>query len=287
MCGEATERDGRYDAVDRKHPELIDDAQKLSVRTRDAALDAAAAFEGRVRVIASVREIAGIRRADAMIVATSRASIVSVPETFRTDLAILDASSRQPRRQADLSLPMLWRNGSASVLFHEAIAHPAEHRMPSAEWPQWLTVTDEPPFAIDDRGRATAAVDLFEDAPRSWRRDSFREIPRQRMSRVIARQHDAPHGLPARFIAIELASGGSYDPMRDEIRVHVVAASEVNGQDELPLHPFEIGASRSAVASSLKGASGEPLRYPGVICSFEGHETYVASHAPLILTEFA
>jgi hypothetical protein len=43
-------------------------------------------------------------------------------------------------------------------------------------------------------------------------------------------------------------------------------------------------ASRQAIARALIGAEGHPQRYPGVICSREGQELFVASHAPVLLT---
>jgi hypothetical protein len=47
---------------------------------------------------------------------------------------------------------------------------------------------------------------------------------------------------------------------------------------------FTISRSRAQIAASLSGAEGEPIRYPGVICSREGQELYVASHAPVMIT---
>ena len=43
--------------------------------------------------------------------------------------------------------------------------------------------------------------------------------------------------------------------------------------------------SRANIARAFIGASGEPLRYPGVICSREGQELVVGSSAPLLLME--
>ena len=48
---------------------------------------------------------------------------------------------------------------------------------------------------------------------------------------------------------------------------------------------YACNCSRAEIAASLSGASGEPIRYPGVICSREGQELYVASHAPVIITD--
>jgi hypothetical protein len=48
--------------------------------------------------------------------------------------------------------------------------------------------------------------------------------------------------------------------------------------------PFALRASRREVAQALIGATGDPIRYPGVICSREGQEIYVGSRAPVMLT---
>lgn len=287
-CGEAVERDGIFLAADAKHPHLIEEAEVLAKKVRQDALAAAADFDCRMRIIATAREVAGVRRTDAIVISTTRMSVVSEPPTLGVDLDLLrELSSRVATDDADLTLPLVWRRGSAAVLFHEAVAHPAEHCMPPLAWPAWLSIIDEPAFTVDDCGHARVAVDLLEDAPRSWRRDTFREIPRQRMSRVVAQQDGAPFELPARYIEVDLASGGSYDPLTDVVVVHVVAAREVSAGAAKVLRPFQLRASRAAIAASLLGADGAPERCPGVICSSEGHETYVASSAPVIVSRLA
>ena len=51
-----------------------------------------------------------------------------------------------------------------------------------------------------------------------------------------------------------------------------------------PLAPFQIRVPRERVARAIVGASGEPLRYPGVVCAREGQELVVGSFAPLMIT---
>src|ERR1043165_2477137 len=47
---------------------------------------------------------------------------------------------------------------------------------------------------------------------------------------------------------------------------------------------FTVRATRAKFAAALPGARGEPLRYPGVVCSREGQELVVGSFAPLLVT---
>jgi hypothetical protein len=96
------------------------------------------------------------------------------------------------------------------------------------------------------------------------------------MTHLIARQTNAPFVLPSERIDVQLIAGGAYDPLTDIVTIDVAVSSA---------GPFTIRRSRAEVAASLTGASGEPIRYPGVICSREGQELYVASHAPVMITD--
>ena len=53
---------------------------------------------------------------------------------------------------------------------------------------------------------------------------------------------------------------------------------------EVAVPRLTIRATRSDIARSIVGATGDPIRYPGVICSREGQELFVGSYAPLIVT---
>ncbi|HET7433094.1 MAG TPA: hypothetical protein VFN10_00130, partial [Thermoanaerobaculia bacterium] len=172
----------------------------------------------------------------------------------------------KPRR----SNVFLWRNGSAAVLLHEAIGHAAEHGHAPLQWPSWLTVRDED-------------ADLLREPPRRWRRESFRDLPLRRMTNLVVAQHDAPFAPPDDYIEINLIRGGAYDPLTEMVTIDVAHATH---QGEA-IAPFRIRQSRDEVARALRGATGEPLRYPGVICSSEGQELFVGSHAPVMLTSFA
>jgi hypothetical protein len=72
--------------------------------------------------------------------------------------------------------------------------------------------------------------------------------------------------------------------LTESCSVRIAAADLIDGDDATPLGPFELHRSRAAIARSLAGARGEPLRYPGVICSREGQELVVESWAPELVT---
>lgn len=151
-------------------------------------------------------------------------------------------------------LPIVWLNGSAAVLLHEAIGHAREHGAAEISWPAWLTV----------------------EAPLALRRETFRDVPLPRMTHLIARQSGAPFAPPSERIDVQLVAGGGYDPVTDIVTIDIAVSTA---------GAFSIQRSRSEIAASLEGAVGEPLRYPGVICSREGQQLYVASHAPVMLMD--
>ncbi|HEX8409858.1 MAG TPA: hypothetical protein VF883_13440 [Thermoanaerobaculia bacterium] len=154
------------------------------------------------------------------------------------------ASSRPP-------LPLVWQNGTAAILLHEAHAHPLEHFLPPLALPPWLEV----------------------EVPLQLRRATFRDIPLLRMQHVRVTQHDAPFELPAEHIEIHLIDSGAYDPLTDVVTLRIASSS---------VGPFTINEPRTNIR--VLGAEGEPRRYPGVICSREGQELVVASYAPTLIT---
>jgi hypothetical protein len=95
------------------------------------------------------------------------------------------------------------------------------------------------------------------------------------MLHLVARQNGAPFALPDERIDVHLVAGGAYDPLTDIVTINVAASSA---------GAFTIKRTRTEIAASLAGATGEPIRYPGVICSREGQELFVASHAPVMIT---
>jgi hypothetical protein len=191
-------------------------------------------------------------------------SVVTDAAHLEADVALLRrAASGTPNdaveREEAAALPMVWRNGSAAVLLHEAVGHAEEHgRTPLL--PPWLTV----------------------DNPLSLRRASFRDVPLLRMTNLVARQHGAPFALPDTRIEVLLVDGGAYDPLTDVVTLRISAADLVTGDVVRRLAPFAFERPRATL--TFLGAAGEPIRYPGVICSREGQEVVVGSHAPLMVT---
>ena len=156
----------------------------------------------------------------------------------------------RPGRLGMTERPILWKNGSAAILLHEAFGHPAEHAQASIEWPAWLTI---------DLGLRS-------------RRATFRDVPLLRMTHVAVSHDDAPFDVPDDVIEVELVAGGAYDPLTETVTLQIAVPR------------FELRATRRQVAQSLAGAYGDPIRYPGVVCSREGQELVVPSFAPVMIT---
>lgn len=247
------------------------DAELVAACEEDAAFAAPPDSRGlQVRVVASARRIGPhVRRETIVTMSDGKCSVVSRDPSILERLAAVRVS------ESRTDLPILWTNGSASVLLHEAVGHAAEEGATAVPWPGWLEVTDEPPFPVDDVGSVTVPRNLLTSPPSAWRRESFRNIPIRRMSNVVVRQTGAPFDLPARFIEVHALAGGSYDPLTDTVVVDVAVSTAGS---------FRIRRKRSDIAASLAGARGEPLAYPGVICSREGQELAVGSSAPDVIT---
>jgi hypothetical protein len=240
--------------------EAVDTCDDRLSRACDAASDAARAL---VRTLpeAQVRmRVRATREDDAESVETTitlrihGVSIVTTPADAHRDYALLRelAGSKPATKLAPL--PIVWQNGSAAVLLHEAIGHAREHGAAEISWPAWLSV----------------------EAPLALRRETFRDVPLPRMTHLIARQSGAPFEPPHERIEVQLVAGGGYDPVTGIVTIDVAVSSA---------GAFNMQRTRPEFAASLIGAAGEPIRYPGVICSREGQQLYVASHAPVMLTD--
>ncbi len=240
MYGRAEQRGDEIVAIDAR-----DDALVAACERAMAELRAAMPSDARVRLVA---------RSDsepAMTIEIGGVSIVTSPELAAEDVQLLRSLvATEPQRPHPPNLPILWHNGSAAVLLHEAAGHPAELDVPPVEWPSWLRV----------------------DCPMAMRRASFSDVPLRRMTRVVVSQENAPFELPERRIDVHLVRGGAYDPLTGIVTIDVA------------IPPFTIRATREQIAAAIAGAKGEPVRYPGVVCSREGQELVVGSFAPLLVT---
>lgn len=255
--GQAFEDERGLRAVDVGDPKLIAACEAAMEELRACVVP-----DARVRLVA---EATGEGLTKTIVVTLNGLSVVTTPEHLDDDVALLRSVSSSPVVDTpSRSIPLLWKHGSAAVLLHEAIGHPLEHGQASIELPSWLTV----------------------DVPLQSRRASFKDVPLLRMMEVVARQANAPFALPERRIEIVLVDGGAYDPLTELVTVRIAAAVLIDGDDARALAPFTIEEPRAHIAEAIIGASGEPLRYPGVICSREGQELVVDSHAPLMITEF-
>lgn len=273
------------DAVDR---ELLD----LSEREMSAARAAILGGQSRMgaRIVATARRSPSAVITESVITFSAGAvSVVTSPVHAQADRErLLRIASRQIDQSVEPhGIPMIWKNGSASVLLHEAAGHPAEHGQPAIRWPAWLSVRDEPPFDFDDANRRVAVVDLLRgEMPTAMRRSSFADVPLPRLSNVVVRHDHAPFDAPRTHLDILLIAGGRYDPLTATVSMFVAAADLVEDGVARGVRPFVIRESRERIANAIRGARGEPERYPGVICSAEGQEIFVASHAPEILVVF-
>lgn len=238
-----------------------DDALVVACERELERLRAAMPGDALVRLVADA-STEGL--SSAMTVRVGPLSIVTNPTYIHEDMDLL-------RRSAGIQLavspassppaaPMLWLHGSAAVLLHEAAGHPQEHgHAPPLALPDWLRVV----------------------IPLRLRRASFRDVPLLRMTHVQVTQTGAPFALPSDPVEVHLVHGGAYEPLTGIVTVRIAAAA-FRGR---PVPPFDIHVHRSAIR--FLGAYGDPVRYPGVICSREGQELVVESSAPALLTELA
>ncbi|MEA2237676.1 MAG: hypothetical protein QOC81_2400 [Thermoanaerobaculia bacterium] len=251
MHGVARQNGNSIEAVDARDERL---AHLCAGALESARASVSALREARVRMrVRATREGEAELVETTIIVGIDGLSIVTTPEDVHRDYELLMglAGSKQSTKAG--RLPIVWRNGSAAVLLHEAIGHANEHGAAAVAWPSWLSV----------------------DTPIALRRETFRDLPLPRMTHLIARQSGAPFALPDERIDVQLVAGGGYDPLTDAVTIDVAVSTA---------GPFTIRCTRAQIAASLVGASGDPVRYPGVICSREGQALYVASHAPLMVT---
>jgi hypothetical protein len=276
MHGMARHRRNAIDAIDDCDDELRVLCERESDRIREAL---AGLKEGRARAVVSARRSGDtVALAATISITVLDLSVVTTSPHLSTDYEMLvEIASVRPETTADRGLPIVWRNGSAAVLLHEAAGHAAEHEHAPVRWPAWLTTVDE-----SDEGSADL---LAGEPPRAFRRQSFSDVPLRRMTNVVAGNRSSEIALPPRRIDVLLVAGGRYEPLTETVTLSISAADLVEGERSVRVRPFSITQSRADVAAALRGAKGAVRRYPGVICSREGQELFVGSYAPDVLTE--
>jgi hypothetical protein len=246
MHGVAMQRGDSIEASDARDDALV---RACDVGIEEARATLAALDDARVRIVVRATNDDDVETT--MTIGVGGVSVVTTPSNALADYELLH---RVRNGSAPLRGAIVWLNGSAAVLLHEAFGHASEHDAAPVAWPSWLSI----------------------DAPLVSRRETFRDVPLMRMTHLTATQNDAPFVLPGERVEVELVAGGAYDPITDIVTIDVAVSSA---------GLFTIRRSRAEVAASIRGASGEPIRYPGVICSREGQELYVASHAPVLITD--
>ena len=256
-CGEAIRDESGIVATDTLDEQLVRVCDK-AIATLRQSLEP----DLRMRLVAHATP----EGSNGVIVATLAGhSVVTSPPHAAADIRLLRtvASTPPTSRHPPGDLPLVWKNGSGAVLAHEAIGHPLEYGLDPEGLPAWMHV----------------------DVALAERRASFRDVPLTRMRHVRVTQTLAPFTLPARRIEVLLVDGGGYDPLTDAVTIRVSAADLVDGATVARLAPFEVVDSRRLILRAIVGASGDPVRYPGVVCSREGQELFVESFAPDLITE--
>jgi hypothetical protein len=247
--GEAVHDGASIVAVDRPTDSALREmCEGETARVRDIVREIG---DARVRIV--VRATSDEPLTSTLVITIGNVSIVTTPQFALGDVSKLRKTvGAVPHVGPPVvnDLPLAWHNGTAAILLHEAVGHAREHEHADVQWPRWLDVKIN--YAM--------------------RRETFRDVPLLRMTEVVVAQKSAPFEMPAKRIDIEYVAGGSYEPLTGMVTIDVAVP------------PMRLQATRSQIAASFFGASGEPLRYPGVICSREGQELYVPSSAPLVIT---
>ena len=295
--GEARQEGDVIEARDALDPALLAACDEEMVRLRAALADV-----GDARVRAVARAASDGERSASLSITMRGVSIVTTPAAAARDAAMLRALvAREPEGELPEPIPIVWRNGSAAVLLHEAVGHavecgpsviPSGARDLGGRARQERDGSPRPGPSLDardDRGRWLRVEDvsplgtanLFTDPPRALRRTSFRDVPLRRMTSLVATQQGAPFDVPERHVEVHLVAGGSYDALTEAVTIQVAVAN----LGPTRLAPFTIHTTRERVLQAMRGASGEPVRYPGVVCSREGQELVVGSFAPVMVTD--
>src|SRR5438132_2135463 len=270
--GQAVQSGNEIVATDRLENRSLRDA--CDKAAAQVVADVAGLKDARVRVVTTA---SGKQVHTTITITIADVSIVTRPEHLRSDYDALRHLLAPPTAQPPAHpLPIVWRGGSGAVLLHEAAGHAAEHHHQPLQWPAWLRVRDESPEGAADL--------LAGEAPRSMRRQSFRDVPMQRMTSVVVEHLKAPAEMPSHRIEVHLVSSGAYEPLTETVTIRASIADLVEDGRRRRLPSLTFRATRQQIAQALAGASGNARRYPGVICSREGQELLVGSYAPMLVT---
>lgn len=251
--GRATIQDHEIVADDARDEALVLRSEHGAAPLRALARDLT---DARVRLVARACTDGD---AATMSVTIGGVSVVTDVQHAANDIALLRRLTAMPvSGVAPANRPLVWRNGSAAVLLHEAIGHAIEHGHAAVPWPEWL----------------------HGDVPLSLRRTAFSDVPLTRMTTLTVWQRGAPWEEPKDAVDVQLVAGGRYEPLTETVTLEIAIATFGGKRVE----PFTIEMTRADAALSLIGAHGGPQRYPGVICSREGQELVVGSFAPLMVT---
>ncbi|HVT45341.1 MAG TPA: hypothetical protein VMT00_13230 [Thermoanaerobaculia bacterium] len=285
--------------VDVREVQNVLDATFAGVPIERELLSGVASAAGEAAAVRSVRGRVAVQRDDdalaardidylVFIDARRSLSIVTTRDRIEDELRIFSSSDETTIEVDHRTIPIVWRNGSAAVLLHEAIGHPAEHGAPAAPWPKWLVVADDPEASgmlVDDAGeRVSRRILTAGEQPSCRRREGFRDVPLHRMTTLVVECGKGALDLPARRLEVLLTGTGEYDAAADSISLAVDLAELVEGDRRRRAAPFVLRARRDHLARSIAGAGDRQARYPGVLCSREGQRLYAGSIAPDLST---
>jgi len=187
----------------------------------------------------------------------------------------------------DPTLPIAFSNGSAAVLAHEMIGHPAE-LSPQDGFPDWLAIWDDPAGPLvtmmnGDDGGQTHRVNLTQgEQPSAFRRATHRDVALRRMTNTLVTS-TREIALPDSYIDVTILGNASVSRSTGEVRLRVITATLVGGVERIPLAPFTLESSVRRISAALIGSHGPAVIYPGVLCSEEGQRLPVGAASPGLL----
>lgn len=296
-CGQAlttTTPDGRFniegtDSLDQSlaiplSPEARDYLASVECQGPPGTSEADVRFITRRRAIVSETLETLDEQSFAIVSTRSLRGVVASADAAAFAAFLSGSDAENAGHCSDRSLSLLFAHGSATVLLHEAIGHPAELGQ-FAPWPSWLRISDAPPFAVDDLGAPTFAIDLLRQTPQTWRRFHWRDAPLQRMSNLQVEVADITADRPKHYIEVVLVDEGSWDPLSGMITLAITLAYEVNGGERFRIEPFRIALAINALPNSIAAIGRGSIDYPGVICGLAGQTLRVSGSAPDILLQ--